>query len=160
MNTTELIKFRETEYEFSWIEGGEPVKKFVTQVSGYIFNDKNEMLIVKNKNWTIPGGHLEGNESYEETLRREIIEESNVEIKNIKFLGQVKVTNQNNGEVNYQLRYTAETDVIGDFKQKEFEVSERLFINPMEVTSYIPWANGVVFSLEVKAALDSQNCIK
>mgnify|MGYP000529390071 FL=1 len=156
MNTTEIVKFGETTYEFSWLEGGEPSSKQVSQVSGYIFNDKNEMLIVKNKNWTIPGGHPEEGETYIETLKREVIEESNVEIKNIAYLGQIKVTNMDNGEIKYQLRYTAEADVINDFKQKEFEVSERKFINPTDLTSYIPWASGVVFSLEVKAALNNK----
>ncbi len=156
MNTTEIVKFGETTYEFAWIEGGEPSTELVSQVSGYVFNDNNEMLIVKNKNWTIPGGHPEEGESYVETLKREVIEESNVEIKNIVYLGQVKVTNMDNGEIKYQLRYTAEADVINDFEQKEFEVSERIFINPTDLTTYIPWANGVVFSLEVKAALNNK----
>ena len=156
MNTTEIVKFGETTYEFSWIEGGEPSSELVSQVSGYVFNDKNEMLIVKNKNWTIPGGHPEEGETYLETLKREVIEESNVGIKNITYLGQVKVTNMDNGEVKYQLRYTAEADVVNDFEQKEFEVSERIFINPADLTTYIPWANGVVFSLEVQAALKNK----
>lgn len=153
MPTTELIKFAETTYEFSWTEGGQPSSKLVSQVSAYIFNDKKEILIVKNKNWTIPGGHPEKGESYEETLRREVVEESNVEIKNITFLGQVKVTNQETGESTYQLRYTADADIVNDFIQKEFEVSERLFIDPKDITMYIPWANGAVFGAELNTAL-------
>jgi len=156
MNTTEIVKYGETTYEFSWIEGGEPSTELVSQVSGYIFNDKKEMLIVKNKNWTIPGGHPEEGESYIETLKREVLEESNVSIRNVTYLGQVKVTNMDNGEVKYQLRYTAETDVVNDFEQKEFEVSERMFIDPTDLTTYIPWADGIVFGLEVKAALSNK----
>ncbi len=58
MNTTEIVKFGEVTYEFFWMEGGTPSTELVTQVSGYIFNNKDELLIVKNKNWTIPGGIL------------------------------------------------------------------------------------------------------
>jgi ADP-ribose pyrophosphatase YjhB (NUDIX family) len=156
MNTTEIITFGEATYEFSWIEGGLPAVEHVSQVSGYIFNGKKEMLIVKNKQWTIPGGHPEEGEEYIETLIREVREESNVEIKNIVYIGQVRVTHISNGEVTFQLRYTAEVDVINDFEQKEFEVSERLFISPAELTTYIPWANGVVFSTEVNTAVRAQ----
>jgi 8-oxo-dGTP diphosphatase len=35
--------------------------------------------------WSIPGGHLEYSESFEDTARREILEETNLNIKNIRF---------------------------------------------------------------------------
>jgi len=35
--------------------------------------------------WSVPGGHLEFGESFEETARREVKEETNLEIKNIRF---------------------------------------------------------------------------
>lgn len=152
MNTSEIITFDNTSYEFTWIEGGEPSSEFVSQISAYVFNSDKEMLIVKNKNWTVPGGHPEVGETYIETLRREVIEESNVEIDNINFLGQVKVVNLATQEVKYQLRYTANAAVINDFVGL-LEVKERLFIKPEDLTSYIPWANGKVFGLEVGAAV-------
>lgn len=43
-----------------WKEGFELTIEKYTQVSGYIFNDKDQLLIVKNGDtWTIPGGHPE-----------------------------------------------------------------------------------------------------
>ena len=42
-----------------WIEDFDYTNKKYTQVSGYVFIDKNELLIVKNNDiWTIPGGHI------------------------------------------------------------------------------------------------------
>ena len=35
--------------------------------------------------WSIPGGHLEFNEQFEDTAKREVFEETGVEIKNVRF---------------------------------------------------------------------------
>ena len=35
--------------------------------------------------WSVPGGHLEFGESFEETVRREVTEETTLRIKNIRF---------------------------------------------------------------------------
>jgi 8-oxo-dGTP diphosphatase len=35
--------------------------------------------------WSVPGGHLEFSESFAETARREVFEETGVKIKNIRF---------------------------------------------------------------------------
>lgn len=35
--------------------------------------------------WSVPGGHLEFGESFEDTARREVKEETDLEIKNIRF---------------------------------------------------------------------------
>ncbi len=36
--------------------------------------------------WSIPGGHLEFGETWEQTAKREVMEESGMEINNIRFL--------------------------------------------------------------------------
>jgi 8-oxo-dGTP diphosphatase len=42
--------------------------------------------------WSVPGGHLEIGESFEDTARREVKEETGLEIKNVRFGG---ITNDN-----------------------------------------------------------------
>ncbi len=121
-----------------------------TQVSGYIFNNENQLLIVKNgKTWTIPGGHPEINETQLETLNREILEEACLTVKDVKYLGAVEVVE--NDETYYQLRYTAKVDNILPFKQ-EWEICERKFVDLKDLTNYISWANGITFSAQIESA--------
>lgn len=59
-------------------------------VGPLIYNDKGEILLIKNPKfgdfWCIPGGHIELNEPAEETLRRETREETGLELKNIEAI--------------------------------------------------------------------------
>ena len=133
-----------------WHEGFELTNQKHTQVSGYVFNDKNQILIVKNgKTWTIPGGHPEQGETHLETLNREMMEEACITLKDINYLGAVEVVE--NGETYYQLRYTAKANEVLPFKQ-EWEISERLFIDLEDLTKYIKWANGVTFAAQIESA--------
>lgn len=151
MDNSEIIIFGNQSYEFIWVEGGDAPIEHVSQVSGYVFDKHKNVLIVKNKNWTIPGGHLEQGETYIETLEREVKEEACVEIENISYLGCVKVIDVETKEIKYQLRFAATVSHIYDF-EKKYETSERLFINPDNLGEYILWAKGKIFSLEVTSA--------
>lgn len=59
-------------------------------VGGLILNDKRQILLAKSHKWkdhfTIPGGHIELGESITEALKREIEEETGLEVKPIRFL--------------------------------------------------------------------------
>lgn len=139
-----------TNCKMLWCEGFKLADEKYTQVSGYIFNDKNQLLIVKNGNtWTIPGGHPEPNETTLETLNREIMEETCSTITNINYLGAVEVVE--NDETYYQLRYTAKVSEMLPFK-KEWEISERLFVDLEDLPKYITWSNGVTFSKQIESA--------
>ena len=121
-----------------------------TQVSGYIFNEKNELLIVNNKeSWTIPGGHPELYEYTLGTLIREVMEEACVSIKDIEYLGAVEVVENN--EIYYQLRYFARVEKIHEFKD-EWEVIDRKFVNLYNLNEYITWSNGKTFKAQLESA--------
>lgn len=150
----EIVKFGDKTYQFIWTHGGEIPQEGVSQVSGYVFNKDKDLLIVKSKNWTIPGGHPEVGEDYLMALKREVMEEAMVEIDNIKYLGKVKVVNLETNEINYQLRFTASAFQVNIF-DKKMETSERLSLRPEKLSEYIPWASGKVFSKEVKDAVSS-----
>lgn len=58
---------------------------------GVIIIKDNKILFGQRKNahgedtWSVPGGHLEFNESIEECAKREVFEETGIEIKNLKI---------------------------------------------------------------------------
>lgn len=67
-------------------------KKYPKAISGaFIFNDKGELFLMKSPKWqnkyVCPGGTVEYGEKLEESLTREVKEETNMEIGDIRFLG-------------------------------------------------------------------------
>ena len=133
-----------------WCEGFKLNSEKHTQVSGYVFNDQNQLLIVKNgKTWTIPGGHPEANETYLQTLDRELMEEACITLKDVNYLGAVEVVED--GETYYQLRYTAKVKDVLPFKQ-EWEISERKFVDLEDLPKYIKWSTGITFSAQISSA--------
>ncbi len=60
-------------------------------VSAVIFNRNDQILLCKSHKWDnkfiIPGGHVEYGEKLEEALKREILEETGIEIHSIKPIG-------------------------------------------------------------------------
>ena len=59
-------------------------------VGGLVFNPEGKLFLMRSHKWhdnyTIPGGHIELGEEIEDTLKREIKEETNLDIFDIKFL--------------------------------------------------------------------------
>lgn len=59
-------------------------------VGALILNKKDEIFLIKSPKWDsqyiIPGGHIEIGETMEEALKREIKEETNMEIEIIRLI--------------------------------------------------------------------------
>jgi len=61
-------------------------------VGVFILNSNNEFVFGKRKGshgqgtWALPGGHLELHESFEDCAKREVLEETGLEITNVQFL--------------------------------------------------------------------------
>jgi len=108
------------------------------QVTAGIIKKDGKILIAKRKHgksadakWEFPGGKVEKGETHEECLKREIMEELNVEIKGGKFVG---ANCFNKGEKNINLMaYNAEY-VSGEIKLTDHE--DYRWVLPCELDKY------------------------
>ena len=70
---------KETIYNHDYLKN-EDITEVVIRIKALIINDKNIILGNENNIYQFPGGHLEENETFEECLKREILEETGIEI--------------------------------------------------------------------------------
>ncbi len=56
-------------------------------IGALVFNEKNEILLLKSEKWhgkyTVPCGHVEFGELLEDAVRREVMEETRLEVEYI-----------------------------------------------------------------------------
>ncbi len=104
----------------------------------------NGLLVIgfggKKKTWGPIGGTIEKGETYEETLIREVKEESNMKVLSYKPIGYQKVIDVKENSFIYQLRYACIVEPFGPFiSDPAMGVSEIKLINPNEYKKYFDW---------------------
>ncbi len=68
-----------------------PNRKLCTAVFG-ILEHQNKIILTKTqRGWELPGGHIEQNETIEEALKREILEEAGVYVDGYQLVGYRKI---------------------------------------------------------------------
>ncbi len=93
-----------------------------TGVGVMIFKD-GKILLGARKNahgegsYSFPGGHAEGGESWEETAKREVLEETGITIKNVRFQF---VSN----ETYYAPKYYTHIGMVADWESGDPQVME------------------------------------
>ena len=98
---------------YTWYNTSVPKNIKVRQVYGIVFsNDFQVLLRIENNKYKLTGGKPEKNESYEETLKREYIEELNVELDDCHYLGYLLV--EDNNEKYAQVRMIAKIKKINE----------------------------------------------
>lgn len=130
------------------------------QVYGVVFNAEGEILLIQEKGkWKIPGGTPEGDETAEETLRRELIEEADVTIGKLTPVGMQRVEYPNNpdeneGDLYYQYRYACMLDELQpSTPDPDTGITNlRKFVPASEVTDHVKW--GAVGEAMFKAAIE------
>lgn len=103
--------------KYSWIKESVPPDLVVKQVYGIVFsNDGNILLRIEDNKYKLTGGKPEMyDKNFEETLKREYIEELNVDLKDIYYLGYLLVEEDNN-EKYAQVRMIEKIKSIGEVK--------------------------------------------
>jgi ADP-ribose pyrophosphatase YjhB (NUDIX family) len=151
------IEWRGQRYIMEWFDRQDfEGLKEVTQAYGFVFNkDKKVCVINCTGHWCLPGGHPESyDKSFEDTLRREVDEEADLDIKNIKRLGYFKITPLNDKcerkGVHYLLRYAAEVVKI---KEQTIDpavgiIPKRRFISPKSFEKVTGWKDNGNFQLK------------
>lgn len=72
---------KETIYNYDYLKE-EDITEVVIRTKALIINNGNILLGNENDIYQFPGGHLEDNESFEDCLKREVLEETGIEIDN------------------------------------------------------------------------------
>ncbi len=146
MNITENYEGNsEVEYIFEYSDAdsfNELDYGLCRQVYGICFCD-DKMVIGyggQKKDWGLIGGTIEKGETFEQTLMREIQEESNMEVLKCVPVGYQKVIDTRDGNHIFQLRYACAVRPIGPFiSDPAGGVTEIKLINPMNYKQYFDW---------------------
>jgi NADH pyrophosphatase NudC (nudix superfamily) len=106
---------------------------FEVRVADFIFNDKNELLLLKNNKgtWGILGGHLDKGEQIRDTVHREAMEEAGIKIDIRRQFGLRVVSEKNSVVISFSCRY-----VSGEIKLQKDEVSEFAWVTLDELKNY------------------------
>lgn len=97
---------------------------------GVIVVKDDKVLLGKRKNshgegdWSFPGGHLEYNETWEECASREVMEETGIRLKNIRFGAVTNDIFKKEGK-HYITIFMLSDYALGEVKVKEPEKCEK-----------------------------------
>lgn len=113
------------------------------QVYAIAYNEDDKVVLVTydNDHTNLPGGGIENGESYEQTLRRELLEEINCEVIDWKPVGY-QVVIEPNGKRVYQARVVARVKHVGDFAHDiGGEVTGQVKVEPEKVNETIGYGD-------------------
>lgn len=93
-------------------------RKFTVSVAAIIFNEKGEVLLLDHvlrpvSSWDIPGGFLEHREQPIDAVRRELFEETGIELNEVEMI-RVRTINRH-----IEILFRAETSGTASVKSRE-----------------------------------------
>ncbi|MGI5841060.1 MAG: NUDIX hydrolase [Patescibacteria group bacterium] len=161
-----IISWNGQKVTFTWIstvaiEKYQPIRNVV----GVCLNGNQEVLIcreTKEEVWKLPGGRPENNETPIETLERELMEEVDIKVNNIKAIGTQRVDfpdnpKQSEGDLFYQVRYFCKIEkILPQTTDPDTGILyERKFIPITELNNYLKW--GKIGEAIVAKVLEFEN---
>jgi 8-oxo-dGTP diphosphatase len=110
-------------------------------ISAAIIVDQGRVLMVRRRvkegalSWQFPAGGIEAGESPEEAAVRETLEETGLEVKAIRLLGQ-----RVHPKTGREMSYTAAEVVAGEAHvADEEELAEVAWVAHSEISTYVPY---------------------
>lgn len=143
--TTLYVNWGEAKVKLRWQANNRLLDKgLLTSVHGFCFYE-NQLLLVDlvHRGWDFPGGHIEENETPEESMHREALEEGYVAGK-IRLLGFIEVDHTENPTweekgkypmIGYQAFYKMDIETIHDF-EAEHESAQRMLVQMNKIEHY------------------------
>ena len=129
---------------FTWFKKELPPNIDIRQVYGIVFSDTGNILLrVDDNKYKLTGGKPELFDSnLKETLKREYLEELNIEIKDIYYLGYLLVE-EDSKERYAQVRMIAKIKNIGEIRPDEDtkKTYKRFMANPKNVKNYLNYSD-------------------
>lgn len=143
--------------KYKWIKNSIPLNLKVNQVYGIVFSDDgNIVLRIDSNKYKLTGGKPEDKDiNYSETLKREYLEELNIEIQDIYYLGYLLVEE---GKSKYaQVRMIAKIKNIGEVRPdldngKKYKRFMCLQINVKKYLNYKDKAGNIMIDDAIKLA--------
>lgn len=115
-----------------------------TQTYGVCFYDGKIVFGYSGgrKEYCLIGGTIEEGETFEQSLRREIQEESNMEILSFRPIGYQKVIDMKDQSFKYQLRYMCIVKPFGPFLGDPMgDIVEIKLVDPKDYKEYLKWGS-------------------
>jgi ADP-ribose pyrophosphatase YjhB (NUDIX family) len=146
MNITEKFKgYSGVDYIFEYSDADsfdDLDKTKCTQTYAVCFCDEKIVIVHNGKKntWGLVGGTIEKGESFEETLKREIKEESNMEVLSFLPVGYQKVIDTRDNSYVYQLRYVCTAKPYGEFiSDPAGTITEIKLVDIKDYKKYFDW---------------------
>ena len=146
--------------KFIWCNGNVPNNMQIKQVYGILFSIDGRIFLMAEKladriKYSLPGGHPENiDKTLDETLRREVLEEVNISVKNPIIVGYQEVDEEDGSCLYAQVRMAALIDKVGD-KIPDIangKTYDRLLVSPSKAIELLNW--GEVGYLQIMSAVE------